>query len=360
MRRGLMSWSKKEIPPATLAARVKQLREAMQAADLDAFVAYTNLTRPATVAHFAVFTPYWTDGILVVPREGPTILAVALSNRMKDWITSTAHVDTILCGPRTGQLAANALKDLAPKRVGVAELDQLPIGIARDLKEGLGRASLIDVTVLANALREKADKAEAALAQHAAALAADALDAGLSAGDEEAGALLGEIERQARIGGAEEIYLAAAPDLAKDHRLARITTETPLGTRFAVRASLAYKGTWIRLARTVDRSASGWEAAGEAAARFQAALAGLRPGHELGDSLAGNLKGLKDWIAEGTVGNQPLQVLGAAKWRPYIEPESQALLVVTARLDLKQGPWIGAAPVLISEGKAPGRVLPAR
>ena len=360
MRRGLMSWSKKEIPPSVLAGRLAQLRAAMQAADLDAFVAYTNFTRPATVAHFAVFTPYWTDGLLVVPRDGPTTLAVALSNRMKNWIESTSAVDAILCGPRTGQLAASALKQAAPKRIGIVELDQLPAGIARDLKDGLGAAELIDVTVLAAALRETADKSEASLARRAAALAAEALDAGLSAGEEEAGALLGEVERQARIAGAEEIYLAAAPDLARDFRFARITAATPLGTRFAVRATLAYKGAWIRLARTVDRSASGWEAAGAAAARFQAALEGLRAAHELGDSLAASLPGLADWSAEGTVGNQPLQVLGSAKWRPYFEPESRALLVVTARLELKQGPWIGAAPVLIGEGKAPGQVLPAR
>jgi hypothetical protein len=360
MRRGLMRWSKKELPPAVLAARIKQLREAMQAADLDAFIAYTNFTRPATVAHFAVFTPYWTDGVLVVPREGPTTLAVALSNRMKSWIESTTEVDAILCGPRPGQMAANALKASAPKRIGIVELDQLPSGIAKDLKEGLGRVSLIDVTVLAAALREKADKAEIGLAQQAALLAADALDAGLSVGEEEAGALLGEIERQARLGGAEEIYLAAAPDLAEDWRMARITKATPLGTRFAVRATLAYKGAWIRLARTIDRSANGWESAGAAATQFHQALAGLRAGRELGESLAVALKGLQDWTVESSTGNQPLQVVSSAKWRSYVEPEPQALLVVTARLDLKQGPWIGAAPVLIGEGKAPGRVLPTR
>jgi hypothetical protein len=360
MRRGLMSWSKKELPPAVLAARIKQLREAMQAADLDAFVAYTNFTRPATVAHFTVFTPYWTDGLLVVPREGPTTLAVALSNRMKNWIDSTSAVDTILCGPRPGQMAAAALKDLAPKRIGIVELDQLPSGVARDLKDGLGRASFIDVTVLASALRDKADKAEIGLAQHAAALAADALEAGLSAGEEEAGALLGEIERQARLGGAEEIYLAAAADLGSDWRFSRITQATPLATRFAVRATLAYKGAWIRLIRTIDRSPSGWESAGAAATKFHQALSGLRPGHEIGESLAAGLKGLEDWTAETSTGTQPLQVVSSAKWRPYLEPEPQALLVVTARLLLKQGPWIGAAPVLVGEGKAAARVLPAR
>src|SRR5581483_11791404 len=145
-----------------------------------------------------------------------------------------------------------------------------------------------------------------------------------------------------------------------DWRMARITQATPLGTRFAVRASLAYKGAWVRVARTIDRSANGWESAGAAATQFQQALAALRPGHELGDSLTSHLKGLQDWTAESSTGNQPLKVVASAKWRPYVEPEPQSLLVVTARLDLKQGPWIGAAPVLISEGKAPGKVLPAR
>jgi hypothetical protein len=358
MRRGLMAWSKKEIPPAALQARIAGLREALQAAELDAFIAYTNLTRPGTVAHFAVFTPYWTDGLLVIPREGPTTLAVALSNRMKNWIQSTSLVDEIVCGPRPGKMAADALKASRPQRIGVVELDLLPAGIARDLQEGLAGAQLIDITVLAAALRERADETEAALGEHAATIARDALDAGLTEGAEDAGTLLGEIERYARLNGAEEIYLAAAPDLAADSRLARITGKVTLGKRFAVRASLAYKGIWIRLTRTVDHTANGWESAGAASARFYATLAALRGEREIGPTLKFAFPNLTDWMVEGTLGNQPLQVLGSAKWRPEFEPAPHALVTVTMKLDLKEGPWIAAAPLLVGEGRAQGRVLP--
>jgi hypothetical protein len=357
MRRGFMEWSKEELPPAVIEGRIADLRNAMQEAGLDAFIAYTNLTRPGTVAHFAVFTPYWSDGLLVVPREGPTTLAVALSNRMKNWIHSTAHVDDIACGPRTGRMAADALKPQAPKRIGVVELDQLPAGIARDLQDGLDGAVLIDATALATGLRGRSDAAEIGLAAQAAAIARAAFEGGLATTQSDAGALLGEIERRARIAGAEEIYLAAAPDLAADARLSRLSAPVPLGPRFAVRASLAYKGVWIRLTRTIDRSESGGAMSAVTEARFRAALATLRGGQKIGPTLRFAFPAVTDWLAEGTIGSQPLQVLGSEKWRPDFAPPPQALATITLRLSLAEGPWIGACPVVIGEGAADGRVL---
>jgi len=62
------------------------------------------------------------------------------------------------------------------------------------------------------------------------------------------GAIVAAVEGEARRLGAEEVYVAAAPDLARDRRwCARKTTATgepALGARFAVRASVAYKGSW--------------------------------------------------------------------------------------------------------------------
>ena len=51
----------------------------------------------------------------------------------------------------------------------------------------------------------------------------------------------------------------------------RIEGERALGKTFALRATVAYKGTWVRLVRTVCEPAI----AREAAARFAAAVAQL-------------------------------------------------------------------------------------
>jgi len=58
MRRGLMGWNAEELPVATLEARLTRLRAAMAKASMDAFVIYTNNTRPSAVAYVTGFTPY--------------------------------------------------------------------------------------------------------------------------------------------------------------------------------------------------------------------------------------------------------------------------------------------------------------
>src|SRR5580692_8994868 len=72
MRRGLIARSLVELPDAVFDARLDGVRAAMQAAGLDALVIYTNNTRPAGVSWLTGFVPYWSEAVLVVPRErGP-------------------------------------------------------------------------------------------------------------------------------------------------------------------------------------------------------------------------------------------------------------------------------------------------
>ena len=72
----------------------------------------------------------------------------------------------------------------------------------------------------------------------------------------DAGTLAGLIEQSARLAGAEEAYIAVAPDLVADRRLNRTSQPTPLADRFAVRASIAYKGCWVRRTRTFAKDGS--------------------------------------------------------------------------------------------------------
>ena len=92
----------------------------------------------------------------------------------------------------------------------------MPAGIIDDLREGGAHLALTDASALFARLRTKADPAEIALAVKAASIAHTALAAAKGA---TIGTIIAAVEATARNLGAEEIYMAAAPDLARDHRL---------------------------------------------------------------------------------------------------------------------------------------------
>ena len=85
MRRGLISWSKSELPDAVLTMRVAQTQAAMAADNLDALLVYTNIARSAAASWLTGFVPYWSEGVLVLPQAGRPVLFVALSRRVQGW-----------------------------------------------------------------------------------------------------------------------------------------------------------------------------------------------------------------------------------------------------------------------------------
>ena len=184
------------------------------------------------------------------------MLVVALTYRVKSWIERTSRVAEVIHTPRIGLEAARMIAGWkADAAVGVADLDGLSAGIVDDLREGGPRLTVSDFTALFARLRAKADPAEIALATKAASIAQEALSAAAT-NDAELGEIIAAVEAQARMLGAEEIYIAAAPDLARDRRLRRIEGAAALGARFALRATVAYKGTWVRLVRTFRATAA--------------------------------------------------------------------------------------------------------
>src|ERR1700692_536733 len=106
MRRGLIARSLVELPDAVFDARLDRLRTAMQAAELDALVIYTNNTRPAGVSWLTGFVPYWSEAVLVVPRRDGPYLVAALSFRVKPWIERVSRLADVLHTPRIGLKAA--------------------------------------------------------------------------------------------------------------------------------------------------------------------------------------------------------------------------------------------------------------
>jgi hypothetical protein len=333
MRRGLIARSVVELPDAVFDARLDRVRAAMQAAELDALVIYTNNTRPAGVSWLVGFVPYWSEAVLVVPREGGPYLVAALSFRVKSWIERVSRVADVLHTPRIGLKAAQQIAaGQADAAVGIVDFDGLPAGIAEDLREGGPALAWRDASVLFTALRGVADPAEIALAAKAAAIGRRALAA---AAGENLNAMIAAVESEARRRGAEEIYVAAAPDLDRDARFKRIEGEAALGKSFALRATVAYKGTWVRLVRSIGEAAI----MQEAAARFAQAVASL-PGDR-------GFAGFRSWLVEGCRMAQPLDPLIGSRLAEAHPPLPGALVSVQAALAVGGRTALLGAPALI-------------
>ena len=176
MRRGLMRWNAEELPVATLEARLAHLRAAMAEAGMDGFVIYTNNTRPAAAAYVTGFTPYWSDGLMLVPRTGAPVFATALSKRVSEWIKATDPLSEIVNTPKPGALMGERLsKDVSVKRVGVLEYDTLPAGLADDMATAAPSVEWADGTALFAGLRREIDQSERGLLARADAMAVAAL-----------------------------------------------------------------------------------------------------------------------------------------------------------------------------------------
>ena len=70
MRRGLISWSKAELPDTVLDARIARVQAAMAQGGIDILAIYTNPARESGVAWLAGFIPYWNQCVLLLPRDG--------------------------------------------------------------------------------------------------------------------------------------------------------------------------------------------------------------------------------------------------------------------------------------------------
>src|SRR5579864_8876276 len=342
MRRGLIARSLVELPDAVFDARLNRVRAAMQAAELDALVIYTNNTRPAGVSWLVGFVPYWSEAV-VVPREGGPYLVAALSFRVKSWIERVSRVADVLHTPRIGLKAAQQIAAARPNAaVGVVDFDGLPIGIADDLREGGPGLALRDASALFAPLRAVADPAEIALATKAAAIGRRALT---TAAGKNLNAMIAAVESEARQLGAEEIYVAAAPDLDRDTRFKRIEGEAVLGKSFALRATVAYKGTWVRLVRSIGEAAI----MPEAAARFAQAVASLPSDR--------GFAGFRSWLVEGCRMAQPLDPLIGSRLGDGHSPLPGALVSVQAALAVDGQTVLLGAPALIGQSGAAASLI---
>jgi len=344
-----MGWSAEELPVAALETRLAKLRTEMDGAGMDAFIIYTNNTRPSAVTYLTGFTPYWSDALLLVQQTGAPTFATALSKRVSEWIRTTDPLSEIANTPKPGTLMGERLAgDPSIRRVGALEYDTLPAGLADDMAAAAPAVEWIDGTALFAGLRRTVDEPERKLLARAGAMAVAALREAESGQAKDAGTLAGLIEQHARLAGAEETYIAVAPDLAADRRLNRTSQPTPLADRFAVRASIAYKGCWVRRTRTFAKDTAktdGW---------FDGVVRSLEAGKPVGAQLAAKMKQLPgatltSWVAESCTGSYPLSAVASARMPAKDAPANGQFLVLTVELSLDGVPWIGAAPLIVGQ-----------
>jgi hypothetical protein len=351
MRRGLMAWDEAELPRSVLAARLERLQAAMARNGLQALLLYTNLVRPAAVCWLTGFTPYWIESLLLVPAKGRPMLATALSKRVADWIRTTAWLDEIVNTPKPGTAIGQRIASLW--RVGVLEPDALPAGLYDDIVAAAPKVELLDGGMF-EGVRREIDDAERRLIEKADALAVAALGQ-VDAFATDAGALAGLVEKHARLAGAEEAYIAIAPDLDIDRRLIQVSGPVPLARRFALRASIAYKGAWVRRTRSFARDPQG----ARAVASADAWLAEIAPHIKAGDTLAWQIRcngpvllraaevHCRSWMAESCKGSYPLEVVDSSRSPDRDGQLPGTYLVLSVDLTVDDVPWLGAAPVFV-------------
>jgi hypothetical protein len=333
MRRGLIHWSRDEVPAAALERRLARLQREMSASGLAAVLVHTSTAQPAAVSWLTHFVPYSNDGLLVVFPEGLPAFFASFSKRVAGWIREVSHVGEIGLGANLGAGAAKLLAQrfgTARPRLGVVDRDCVPAGVLQPLVEA-GWTALEDVSSSFARIRQPADAEEIALAARGASIARRALDA-VGAAPRDAAEALAATERAARLEGAEEVFLRVAPDLERSAVMRRLEGEAAWGARGAVQVSLAYKGVWVRAARCMAHDAPpGWDEAqrwlAQAAPRLDAAGA---PGK------------VRRWTVEACIGSQPLSAVQT------LPPG--ALAVVSAELNLPgAGAWHGAVTAVIGD-----------
>jgi hypothetical protein len=346
-----MRWDAEELPVEALQQRLARLRAAMQREKLDAMLIYTTLVRPSAVNWLTGFTPYWSEGALLVLGSGAPIFATALSKRVANWMRTVDPVSEIVNAPRPGKLLGERLTTGGnARRLGVLELDALPAGIHDDFAGAAPSLELIDASAAFASVRRTTDDAERRLLERADTMAIAALDQIDAAAARDAGAVAGQVEQHARLAGAEEAYIAVASDLDADRRLIRIVKPAPLGQRFAVRASIAYKGAWVRRTRTFARDTDGHRAVTRVEPWFDDMRGTIDPAKPLAGQIEARVKALagarlQGWLAEGCLGSYPLQAVAASGAPAMPATTAGDTLVVTLSLTVDGVPWLGAGPV---------------
>ena len=336
MRRGLISWSKTELPVATLDGRMARAQAAMAKAGIDALAVYSNPARTAGVSWFTTFLPYWNHCVLVLPSKGAHVLVGGFSHRVNDWMKRTSHLDNIIHSPKLGSESGRIIAEhKTGATVAIPDLDTVPTSVVEGITAA--GAKVVDGTALLAALRAGGDPASTALYFTAAHIAHASLK-NASASETDGATVAAQIDGIARRYGAEEVYVGVCKDVAKSRTFVRLEGTCVLADTFALRLTLAYKGTWVRLTRTLSRDPKMQATISAAAEQFAAAVA------KLPDTSAMKFN---SWLAEGCRTTQPLEALAGSMVGEPLDIAPGMVVSVQATIDTPQGVVLTGAPALI-------------
>jgi hypothetical protein len=339
MRRGLINWDAHELPLEVLESRTQRLRDALAKADCDAIILYTNFIRCAAVAWMTGFSPYWADGILMIPREGELLFATTLSKRMGSWIETVMPNAAVGTSPNPGRLAGKRLAETGARNIGILELGDLPGALYSELAAALPGGRIGDASEIFAQARFPADEVERKLLRRSDEIAVEALRTIVGAGSNTAGEAVAMVEKSARMDGAEEVYVAVASDLDSSKTFLRLSGKAPLGWRFAIRATVAYKGGWVRRIRAFSRDPQEHSVLHEVNLQFDQLLSDTTFAPTEGE-IAHRVSRiahatLENHFTEAPVGTRPLNLVqpnGA-----HVPP-----IVLTMNLRVRGLPWCGA------------------
>lgn len=314
MRRGWMDWVPQEVPEELLRARVAQVAAACRATGADALLLYASFTRPAQVSALTHFVPFWSQAMLAVAADARTLLTMATTGRTVQWIRSTACIDDVVVGPEIGAMVGEWLAGRNARVLAVAGLPDVPQAALDGLRRKIPDAQLREAQDWYAPL-EVAFGPAPAVAQRTLQIARDSLALVGAQSCTDAHAIVAMIDGHCRAAGAEEVAVWLAPDLSRSALLRRLEGDAPLGERFAVQVSLAYKGCWLRVGGSYVRNgavATELPASVRARAHLQQIVAGVTPSDLAADAARAAGAPLQDWSLEARRGGLPLATVAAA------------------------------------------------
>ena len=345
MRRGLMDWNSQEVPAGLLAARVAEVARECHERDLDVLVLFANFTRPAAISALTHFVPFWSQALLGVTRSGRTVLAMAPTGRTVQWIRSTACVDEVLVGSDVGTALGGFLAREcggSAIRVGLACPQDMPQAVLDSLFATLSQGARVDATEWWRPLAANFGPTPV-VAQGANDMVLAGMQAVAGRPHAHAHALVACLDSLCRSMGAEEVQVLVAPDLDQSAGLQRLEGMITLGRRIAVQLTLAYKGHWLRMTRSFERTGENFiEHPGSSRAAEVLAQAG-RDARSPGEAAQAVAKAtgseLADWWLESSVQGLGLNCIAA----PDHVNGHQSLPThgsLTLQLHDARGPWL--------------------
>ena len=236
MKRGWITWDKKEIPPAAFEKRLDNARDYLANRDLDALVVYTDVWKSNQGRYFSNFMPYWNRALLVIPRAGAPVLLCGLSPRVYPWIRSVTILEEIRPGANLVQMLQQLSTEKNWTRIGALDLPQFPAD--------LSLPGAVDVPWVA--VHPTPDESELLMYRKSARIAREILDGEMALGSGKTDHdFIGKLERKLRRAGAEDLVILITngdtPPLPP--------TGAMLADTFSAAVASEYRGHWVKVAR---------------------------------------------------------------------------------------------------------------